>query len=616
MTEALRATKMNLSGLLHVLGDALYSTPDIVVRELVQNAHDSCVRKRIEAGASEADAWIRVRTEPGVLIVEDCGAGLTCDEIDEYLATVGSGYTRLLREGDASGGRPSAERNQLIGCFGLGFLSAYVVAERVSVWTCSYQTPDEAWLFTSRGGQQYAIRSAEARDVGTEVRLELEPAHRHLSEPGRLDEILRRYCSLIDVPLLRDGVRINRVPPPWRDPELPAHPLAQRRACLEFAAQFERVFAPLVTHLIRPAATDGSSSSAEPVRGLVWVQDGASYASSDQRNVSLFVRGMWIGCDERELLPAWAGFFGAVLESDVLEPTASRESLKRDAHFRAARAQLEQVVIEALLTLAAEEHEAWQAVRLRHNEALLAACLCEPALFGALADLLVVPTSEGEFTLPALLRRSQQTLYLSQATQRGAHELLFRALRMPIVDGSRYAVAPFCRAYAERHQSRLVELGTEAGEHALFRPAGLDAESERQLAACFDPEVYQVMVRRFSPAFLPFVAVEDELQQLKERMEADATNRRIASAALGLARLYTESVEKRPATKLYVNADSPIVELLLCLPAGRREQALDLLGPWILSQSARAGDTTLFEETFERATSALASLCRLPDARD
>ena len=151
-TPQLHKTEVDLDGLMRVLGQHLYSTPNVVVRELVQNAHDSCVRRAHEQDAAPQPA-ISIRANPneGWLHVEDNGAGLTRDEIQTYLATVGRGRTRELREDGANG---------LIGLFGLGFLSTYVVAERTEVWTTSHKDPARAWRFTSRSGHQYTIEEA------------------------------------------------------------------------------------------------------------------------------------------------------------------------------------------------------------------------------------------------------------------------------------------------------------------------------------------------------------------------------------------------------------------------------------------------------------------------
>lgn len=601
----LATTRMSLPGLLQVLGEALYSTPDVAIRELVQNAHDSCVRRRIEdpaAAGGAVEAAIRVTSDAarGWIHIEDTGAGLTASEVHDYLATVGSGYTRFLRD--------ATQDERMIGYFGLGFLSAYVVASRVQVWTCSYQNPGEPQLFASRGGEQYSLSPGEVRPIGTEVRLELKEEYAELASPGRLREILEHYCGLLDLPLFLDGEPIHTTPP-WRDGAAHASPLARKRRCLEFAARFEPAFAPLATHLIEAGEAE------RIVEGLLWIQDGGSYATSDHRHVSLFVRGMLIGDDERDLLPRWAGFFGAALESAALKPTASRESLRKDHIYEAAKAQLEREVIRALLHVAQHEPETWRAVRTRHNEALLAACLCEPELFAALADALLVPTSQGEFTLSALLQRTRGQIYLTQNDQHGAQEMLFRALRMPIVDGSRYAVAPFCREYAARRSGTVVELGTEAGDEVLFRPSGLDTPSEELLQGCFDAEQFQVLVRRFAPEFLPFVAVRDEDQHLKRRIESDEANRRVASATLGLARLYTASVAPAAATKLYVNAANPIVQQLLCVAPEERALMLALLAPLWVAHSADGGGADDAQTAYESAAKAFAGLFAVESTR-
>src|SRR5262245_39378950 len=139
-TEILR-TQVDLTGLLRVLGQNLYSTPHVAVRELLQNAHDSCVRRQIEQ-AEPFDAKIVVSPDPHrrTLTIVDTGAGLTHDEVVKYLATVGAGYTGKLRAEGLGG-------NTLIGAFGLGFLSAFVVSERVDLYTTSYQEPTLGWHF-------------------------------------------------------------------------------------------------------------------------------------------------------------------------------------------------------------------------------------------------------------------------------------------------------------------------------------------------------------------------------------------------------------------------------------------------------------------------------------
>jgi molecular chaperone HtpG len=126
------AIHLHVPGILRLLSEHLYSDPKVALREMIQNAHDSCERRRIERG--EVDGWMpRIEIETDLmqrlLIIRDNGSGLTRQEIQDYLATVGRGYTGELRERLQAGGRQEALA--LIGQFGLGLLSAFLVADEL-----------------------------------------------------------------------------------------------------------------------------------------------------------------------------------------------------------------------------------------------------------------------------------------------------------------------------------------------------------------------------------------------------------------------------------------------------------------------------------------------------
>jgi molecular chaperone HtpG len=559
--------QVDLAGLIRVLGDNLYSTPSVVVRELVQNAHDSITRRRLEAG-SAPEARIVVSGDPdaGTLRVDDTGAGLTRDEIVKYLATVGAGYTRLLR---ASTNDPG-----LIGAFGLGFLSAYVVAERVTVVTTSYQDPSVGFRFQSRSGERYTIEEVEEpRPVGMSVVLHLRPAFARLADPVFLERVLGRYCALLTVPIHLDdeGPRVNALPP-WRDPELEgAPPVRLRRAKLDFAQRFERTFEPICTIDVSDEGDGGEVGDASPLdaphaRGVLWIQDGLSYATSDNRNLSVYVRGMLVADDARKLLPRWAGFVGGVIESDRLVPTASREDLVQDEAWVATAEALENALIEGLARIAKREPETWRRILLRHNDALLGAAVADERLFELLADPLTVPTSEGDLTLPAVQARNPSALHVSLSAHGGYEEILFRALKVPIALGTRFAVLPFVERWAERRGARVVQLGTEAGNRAFFpavREDELDAAGRAWLAECLLEPGWKLMPTRFAPAILPLVVIPDRDAELKARLESDEADKRISTTALGLARLFTKKLDGATKAHLYVNLDAePIARLL------------------------------------------------------
>src|SRR5690606_8435048 len=155
-------------------------------------------------------------------------------------------------------------------------------------------------------------------------------------------------------------------------------------------------------------------------------------------------------------------------------------------------------------------------------------------------------------------------IYVSRAERGGFEELLFRALAVPVVQGRRYGALAVARRWAERRGIPLIMLGTERGEQALFRPVD-DAELEpgagealRLAFAVADAEV-EVVLSRYAPEHLPFVLVPDREVELKQRIEADDADKRISTAALGLARLFTETIERRPPLRLHLNVDCEII---------------------------------------------------------
>ncbi|AUG78146.1 molecular chaperone HtpG [Kitasatospora sp. MMS16-BH015] len=554
----LRTTEVDLGGLVGVLATHLYSTPLVALRELVQNAHDSHTRRALEAPEAAADPVIRVHADPArrTVSVEDTGAGLTEPEIHAYLATVGTGYTRMLRE--------LTGNKELIGAFGLGFLSAFSVAEEVTVTTTSHREPALGHRYRSRGGEQYTVAPCAARSTpGTVVELLLKPEHAALAEPDTLREVLARYCVLLSVPVYvgEDERPVNAVAVPWRQGlESARSEPAEYAARMRFATAFGRRFEPLTAFPVTPAP--GGPTDAV---GLLWVQDGATYGSSDNRELAVYLRGMLLTEDARDLLPSWAGFIGGVIESDRLTPTASREDLQRDEHYRALRQALTEAVVDGLYETARLRPEVWRRVLARHGQELLGAALCEERLFTLLADDVPVPSSQGELTAGALRAAGSGTVHVALGGEGGFEEMLYRAMRVPIARGDRYAVLPFLRRYAALRGCRLVELGGESGTEELFREPDrpLAEEETAWLSAALTGEGEQLVPARFDPPGLPLVLVPDRAAQLKARLEDGAAAARIPSAALRLARSFTARTDGAVRARLYLNLDSPAVDRLL-----------------------------------------------------
>ncbi|MBP0452117.1 ATP-binding protein [Kitasatospora sp. RG8] len=550
--EDLRTTEVDLGGLVNVLATHLYSTPLVALRELVQNAHDSHTRRLLEDPDGDHRPMIRVRADADrrTVSIEDTGAGLTEPEIHAYLATVGTGYTRMLRE--------LTGNEELIGAFGLGFLSAFSVAGQVTVTTTSHREPLLGHRYRSFGGEQYSVEPAAPRPGGgTVVELSLKDEHAHLADEHALREVLGRYCVLLPIPVYvgDDEQPVNAVPVPWRRPS-DGDPHAAR---MRFATAFGRRFEPLTAFPVHPAGGDSDAA------GLLWVQDGGTYGSSDNRDLAVYLRGMLLADDARDLLPSWAGFIGGVVESSRLTPTASREDLQRDEHYRALQRVLSDAVVDGLYETARLRPAVWRRILARHGQDLLGAALCDDRLFTLLADDVPVPTSQGDLTAGALRAAGGGAVHVALGSGGGFEEMLYRAMQVPIARGDRYAVLPFLRRYAQLRDCRIVELGSERGNRELFRDPErpLPAEEAAWLAGALADPGEQLVPARFEPAGLPLVLVPDREAELKARIEDDQADARIPSAALRLARAFTARTDGEVKARLYLNLASPAVQDLL-----------------------------------------------------
>ncbi|HCA7300438.1 TPA: ATP-binding protein [Escherichia coli] len=546
------STEVNLNGLIEVLSKHLYSTPVVAVRELVQNGHDAIVRRRIEQPDAPKDNQIRVVADvaKSTITITDTGAGLTESEIHGFLATVGVGYTRMLRQQDDNTG--------LIGMFGLGFLSAFVLAKEVTVLTTSWQTPDQSWKYHSTDGQKYTVTPHQSSETGTQVILTLKEEYSHLASNNLLNRVLSRYCILLHEPVYVGDASepVNKLQPPWREvaPEgVTMHRALVQRKNLAFAAQFESSFEPICTIPVVPA---GMSDAV----GILWIQDGATYGTSDNRNLSLFLRGMLLDDEARELLPPWAGFIGGVIESSKLTPTASREDLQRYETWVAVQEALKEALISGLSDLAQNQPEIWRRVLMRHNEALLGAALCDDRLFDLLKDRLQVPTSKGALLAKDL--RVNNSIHILLSRDGGFEEMLFHILQRPVARGDRYAVVPFLRRWALLYHCRIIEVGTQTGNEQLFSLAELPEEQVAYLEEHLcDGE--QLIISRFEPAVLPLVVTPDREAELKQILEQDDADKRISTAALMLARQFTSQIQKTKTSSLYINLNNPCVMQLV-----------------------------------------------------
>ena len=196
MTQSQGQFKLNMDGLLEVLAGSLYANPAVGLRELIQNSHDSCTRFSVERPDIDYLPRIDITVQDGYLTVSDNGSGLTNEEVETYLTTIGRSYTRELRTHLDLFETESSQ--ELIGQFGFGFLSAFMIADEVIVTTKSWQEGHDAVRMTAAGGDSFQLESGDFRAKrGTTIRLKVSAEARFLLERDILDQKVRQFATQV-----------------------------------------------------------------------------------------------------------------------------------------------------------------------------------------------------------------------------------------------------------------------------------------------------------------------------------------------------------------------------------------------------------------------------------
>ncbi|MCK8785016.1 molecular chaperone HtpG [Roseomonas sp. NAR14] len=314
--------------LLDLVVHALYSDREIFLRELVANAADAIDRRRFEALTDPAltmpaDGSIRIVPDKAArtITLSDPGIGMTKAELAQNLGTIARSGTRAFTQ-SLAGAKPE-DRPSLIGQFGVGFYSAFMVADRVEV-TSRRAGSDEAWTWSSEGAGSYTLAPAERAEPGTTIVLHVKPDAEEFLEPIRLQTIIRKWADHITVPITVavDGKDepANEGTALWRKPKSEISEESYTEFYRHLGHVFDQPWATL--HWRAEGALDYTALLFIP--GMKPFQ---AVEGERESRVRLHVRRMFI-TDEANLLPPWLRFVVGVVDTEDLPLNVSREMLQ------------------------------------------------------------------------------------------------------------------------------------------------------------------------------------------------------------------------------------------------------------------------------------------------
>jgi molecular chaperone HtpG len=314
--------------LLDLVVHALYSDREIFLRELVANAADAMDRRRFEAltqsvPALPEGAAIRILPDKAArtLTLSDQGIGMAKEELAKNLGTIARSGTRAFTQSLADA-KPG-ERPSLIGQFGVGFYSAFMVAERVEV-VSRRAGAEEAWAWASAGQGDFTLALASREEPGTTITLHIKPDAEEFLEPIRLQTIIRKWADHITLPITiaQDGKDepANEGTALWRKPKAEVTEEQYAEFYRHVAHAFDKPWATL--HWRAEGTTEFAALLFIPGMKPFMPVEGER-----ESRVRLHVRRMFI-TEEAGLLPPWLRFIQGVVDTEDLPLNVSREMLQ------------------------------------------------------------------------------------------------------------------------------------------------------------------------------------------------------------------------------------------------------------------------------------------------
>ncbi|MGE3164372.1 MAG: hypothetical protein AB7O52_05680 [Planctomycetota bacterium] len=535
--------QVDVAGIIEIMGRSLYSRPDTPIRELIQNAHDGIQRRRREDLSYEGQIRIQQQAEAGTLSFEDDGIGLSAAEAEKYLGTLGLGVTGLLRHGACNGrGDPT-----LIGQFGVGFVSSFLLAERIRVET-RRATGDEPVTWEAGGDTDILLSAGSREPPGTRVTLFLKPEfHRFCDDPRLLEETVRSYADFLPIPVfINEGiVRVNVGGALWLEPTVDPERLE-----LELESTFDETPLDVIPiHAEHPV----------PVRGALYVTPQRTPGFGDRATATVTVRRMVISRSILDLLPPWASFVRGILELPHASPTASREDLVRDETFRSTRETLSVRLYEHLERLANDDPPRLRAILSWHRYTFAGSAIEELRLRKILSRAYRFPTTHGVLTFDEILERSTAdplhelevdsvVWFASDPRMEASIARIFQGREAPCVHTF--------RTFEEALLAALCADATEAGNATDLRAAHPDSSGfAEQILKAEDHEPLDAEWERFlSPlgarptaasfdARQPVLVFVHERHQVRRELEQLHADGRIPS---GFGRLMNRHFQQQP----------------------------------------------------------------------
>jgi molecular chaperone HtpG len=362
--------KTELKQLLHLIIHSLYSHKDIFLRELISNASDAIDTVRFQSLTNQAvvegDAEWKIKLIPdaarGTLTISDNGVGMSKDSIVENLGTIARsgtrGFLEALKQADVK------DRPELIGQFGVGFYSSFMVADKVTVVSRQAGSPADGVKWESDGQGEFSVEMVEKPTRGTEVILHLREDSKEFLDPWRLRQIVKKYSDFVEHPIVMDVQKEEDGTKTTAEEALNSRKALWLRNRSEITAEEYNEFYKHVSHDFQDPAKviHYKAEGTIEFKALLYIPAHRPFdlmAPEHRKGLHLYIQRVFIMDDCEALLPPYLRFVKGVVDSPDLPLNVSRELLQQSAPLEKIKSNLVNKLLGTFDEMKRKEYEAY-----------------------------------------------------------------------------------------------------------------------------------------------------------------------------------------------------------------------------------------------------------------
>jgi molecular chaperone HtpG len=504
--------QVNLGGIIDLLSHHIYSSPQVFIRELLQNAVDAITARLHVEPDYQGEVYIELPEqaddERPALIFRDNGVGLTEEEIHLFLATIGQ---TSKREALAD------QRTDFIGQFGIGLLSCFVVSEEIVVVTRSAKAGSVAVEWRGHADGTYNIKTLEREmEPGTEVLLRCKEGSEEYFEGQNVRRLIHHYGSMLPYPIRlatpQGSSLINDEEPPWK--QTFATPQLEHDAYLDYGRRtFETDFLDYIP----------LESSIGDVRGAAFVLP-YPMSLAARRTHRVYLKNMLLSEDAEGLLPDWAFFVKCVVNANDLRPTASRESFYEDEALAQTRDSLGRCLRNYLVELAERDPKRLKKLIQLHYLSIKALAAEDDEFFRLFVNWLPFETNMGTMTLTEYRKEHQVIRFATGLDQFRQVARVAASQSLCVINAAyTYDLQLLLKLSEVFDGVRLQEVDGNSLSYT-FERLTLDEQDEIEKFVAFAESILRpfkclVEVRKFSPEDLPALYTASEEASFRRSIE-------------------------------------------------------------------------------------------------